>query len=647
MEPELPDSELIYAKTTSGEEAMLQRTRVVQRNLRMVLILVDGNATVAELCDKTGNAQLTQSALVELEADGFIERRVDEDSVWKNGRRLAQRIRSKAGQPASEFSLFGKKTAAPSAPPSLPDADADADADIDDTTRLVPGSENDGERFSNGARSFLPISQASPSISPPSSPPTDSLTGPESRTVFLSKEEATPEVPAVWPASSVAPAPTFLARVKALLGGPTEDGGAGDGPDLKPLRRRRIHLTWPLVALLGVLTMSVLLVLITLLFPYSRYLPEVEDALAQSSGQKASVEDMSVTFYPLPGLLLANVRFGDAMAGEQIHVAELRLRPELDTLFSTKIVFREMELRDIDLTARAVASLSRMFETAARESAGARVQRVTISRAKVSFAGLGFAELNGELALSADGLLQSVALRSADRSMKVEAKPAADQLAVTAEGVAWRPSPKSLYRFDSFAFKGKVDGPVFVIEEMDLRIFSGRVSGAVILRSDGPPAMAGEIAFERIRAQGFGAALGVGDQFEGDLAGDLRFSAMARTWPAILQAVHAEGNFTIARGSLGGIDLPEAVRRASGTPATLGGATRFEQLSGAIRLTPERYRFSRLLLQAGTMQSTGQLEVSSDLQLRGRMDVQMRGRADATVPVAISGTLKTPQLESR
>jgi uncharacterized protein involved in outer membrane biogenesis len=405
-------------------------------------------------------------------------------------------------------------------------------------------------------------------------------------------------------------------------------------------------MTWPMATMLGSALLSALLVLTAFFFPYSRYLPTVESALAETTGQKISIEEMRVTIYPRPGLLLANVRVGNAAGEELIQIAELRLRPELGTLFSPRIVFTEMELRDLDLSAKALTGLSRMFAATARESAKFGVQRVTISNANISFAGLGFDDLSGELALSADGLLESVSLKSADRSMQIEAKPVADQLAVTAEGVAWRPSPKSLYRFDSFAFKGKVDGPVFVIEEMDLRIFSGRVSGAVILRSDGPPAMAGEIAFERIRAQGFGAALGVGDQFEGDLAGDLRFSAMARTWPAILQAVHAEGNFTIARGSLGGIDLPEAIRRASGTPATLGGATRFEQLSGAIRLTPERYRFSRLVLQAGTMQSTGQLEVSSDLQLRGRMDVQMRGRADATVPVAISGTLKTPQLES-
>jgi len=104
MDPDLLDPDLIFAKTPSGEEAMLQRTRVVQRNTRMVLILVDGNATVAELCDKTGNAQLTENALLELENDGFIERRIEKNSVWRQDRNAARR--SKAAPPPAGFRVF-------------------------------------------------------------------------------------------------------------------------------------------------------------------------------------------------------------------------------------------------------------------------------------------------------------------------------------------------------------------------------------------------------------------------------------------------------------------------------------------------------------------------------------------------------------
>jgi hypothetical protein len=402
MDPDQTDSELIYAKTTSGEEAMLQRTRVVQRNLRMVLILVDGNATVAELCDKTGNQQLTLSALLELENDGFIERRVEEDSVWTRGRRLAQQIKARAAQPLSEFSTFGKRTEPPPPRHSLPDAEV---------TRLIPAPEESPKRFSLAATSSPPLAS--------SLPPRNSVPGPESRTVFFNKEEEVSAAPTAPPENAAEQAaPSFVARVKALLGGGTDDAREGEGPDLKSLQGRRLPMTWPMAAMLGSALLSALLVLTAFFFPYSRYLPTVESALAETTGQKISIEEMRVTIYPRPGLLLANVRVGNAAGEELMQIAELRLRPELGTLFSPRIVFAEMELRDLDLSATALTGLSRMFAATARESAKFGVQRVTISNANISFAGLGFDDLSGELALSADGLLESVSLKSADRSLQ-------------------------------------------------------------------------------------------------------------------------------------------------------------------------------------------------------------------------------------
>lgn len=645
MDPELIDPELIYAKTASGEEAMLQRTRVVQRNVRMVLILVDGNATVAELCNKTGNAQLTQSALLELEDDGFIERRADEDSVW-HGRKTTQRPPAAGQQPVSEFSTFGDKESPASATPSLSGSD---------TTRIIPFPEGRGRSRPglNSAPGSLPPPSLSPGTSTP--PPAAYLAGPQSGTVFLPREETIGESMLSAGSDSAAPAPSWLDRLKNLFAPGMDEAGS----DIRPIRHRwmRLHVTWPVALMLGLLSLVAvfaLLVLVAWLFPYGRYLPDVEAALAKSSGQPVRVGEMHVTLYPRPGLLLGDVRLGDGRKdvnggqANEVRIAELRLRPVVSTLLSSVVLIQELELSGIRLSAASIASLSRMFEAAARESATAGLARVAIAQAHIAFAGLGLDDMEGALELSADGLLASVSLQSADRSVQLVAKPTADRLAISLEGLGWRPAVRSPYRLDSFSLQGEIGGPVFVVDHMDLRVFDGRVRGALILRSDGPPAMAGEIAFERINAGRFGEALGIGPQFDGDVTGKLRFSAMSDRWATIFSAVHADGDFTVSRGSLGGIDLPEAVRRASATPATLGGATRFEQLSGTIRLTPDTYRFSRLVLHAGTMQSSGQIEVNRDLQLRGRMEVQMRGRADQTAtPVLIGGSLKTPQLQTR
>jgi len=76
------DENLVYSKTSAGEEAVRQRTRVVQRNLRMVLILVDGKTTAGELSAKVGNPQLVEQSLRELEEDGFIAPADEAASKW-------------------------------------------------------------------------------------------------------------------------------------------------------------------------------------------------------------------------------------------------------------------------------------------------------------------------------------------------------------------------------------------------------------------------------------------------------------------------------------------------------------------------------------------------------------------------------------
>ena len=67
------DPRLVYAKTAAGDEAVRQSTRVVQRNLRMVLLQVDGHLNVEQLAAKIGNQRLVEGALKELEEGGFVE----------------------------------------------------------------------------------------------------------------------------------------------------------------------------------------------------------------------------------------------------------------------------------------------------------------------------------------------------------------------------------------------------------------------------------------------------------------------------------------------------------------------------------------------------------------------------------------------
>lgn len=105
MEPKL-----VYAKTPTGDEAVRQSTRVVQRNLRMVLVLVDGNLTVQDLTAKIGDSRLVESALRELEEGGFIAPSFEAVSIWEENKLQTRKDQVSA---LSQFSTFGPKTPIP------------------------------------------------------------------------------------------------------------------------------------------------------------------------------------------------------------------------------------------------------------------------------------------------------------------------------------------------------------------------------------------------------------------------------------------------------------------------------------------------------------------------------------------------------
>jgi len=94
----------IYAKTPIGDEAVRQSTRVVQRNLRMVLVQVDGKLTVAELSEKIGNARLVENAIRELESGGYIVPLEGATAAWAKPMEAVKREQVSA---ISQFSTFG------------------------------------------------------------------------------------------------------------------------------------------------------------------------------------------------------------------------------------------------------------------------------------------------------------------------------------------------------------------------------------------------------------------------------------------------------------------------------------------------------------------------------------------------------------
>lgn len=136
------DSNLIYAKTASGEEAMKKRTRVMQRNVRMVLILVrHGESTVADLCSNRQSAA-HRIRLGRVGKGGFVEPRIVQDSFTAEtaetaeSTNLAYEILTAALDKSRQLSASGSTTGAE---PSVPDVALPTDLELQ--TSVTPDSD--------------------------------------------------------------------------------------------------------------------------------------------------------------------------------------------------------------------------------------------------------------------------------------------------------------------------------------------------------------------------------------------------------------------------------------------------------------------------------------------------------------------------
>jgi hypothetical protein len=610
------DFNLIYTKTPTGEQAMRERTRIVQRNMRMVLTLIDGKATVADLCAKTGNSQLAEQALRQLEKEGFIEPLALEP-LMAQSKDLAQEIKAAALEQTSGFSTFGEKNEPP----------------LDQLTRPKrTGLLSD--KFPRPTNGTLSVASERASAGMAGS--------------GIDRTADTPSPSAKSPAQNLpAERSGLLNRLKAMLRRREEQADAL-AVNIATIRRgaRRTSSGWQKIVVFSLLALALLLALAGLLFPFSRIVPAVEAALAQASGQPVRIGEISLGVYPKPGLFLLDVRLGNDGEGNAVHVARLRIVPELSSLMDAKKVVRQLEVSGLKLPLEAVAGFAKVFDSLARPSSPIGVRQIHLEKTELNLRGLGLPGMDGEIQLAPDGRFTSIALHSTDHSMRFAAKPLGEGLDISMEGQAWRPAPDSSLIFDSLTVKGRVSGSTLTFDSLNFRVFDGVVRGVARLGLSPQPTLEGEIVFERINAKRFGTALGFGPALEGDASGTMKFSATADSWAAIPAKLQSEGEFSMGRGSAPGFDFAEAARRPSSTPIR-GGTTRFENLQTRFKLTTENTRLSGLALSSGLMQSVGQVTVGRDLLLSGLMDVQMHGTVNQMqTSVSISGSLSAPLLQA-
>ncbi len=630
------DHELIYAKTAAGERAMLERTRTMPRNVRMVLILVDSRSSVGDLCLKTGNPQMTESALRELEIGGFIEATRHKDSLWDEEEKLAREIRASAGNKK------GKAKAALTSPPPA-SAIKNDESDVSATSvaeKATPSS----------ARPMPAPAAVAAQVEAPveTTPSTPTQTRPaEARTSAASV-----------PSSSIAQ------RVKELFSTPPSvSGSQGDlEPEHAPpaslpspaqrapavLLKRKARSPAPRGVFAALAVLAVLLLALGAVFyPYGRFIPELEAAMTSACKRPVRIATLGVEFAPRPVIRLGDVRVGEGAT--LLRIAELRLEPTPASLLGRRIAFGAAQARGLSLPAETLVSLPGLFSDLAQAGALKAMARLEVANVRMSLGGIDLPPLGGAVDVDAQGQLLALRVASDDKALSLALTPPHEGggragFDIVAEAIGWRLGDDHRVVVDTADIEASYADGVLSISRFDIRLFDGAITGKAVLAADANPRVSGELTAKHVNTARLSEALGFAQRLVGDMDGRARF-AMQGDGAAFGALLDADGEFSMDRGSVRGIDLSEAARRMAHAPV-LGGETKFESLSGRIRLTPGGSRVSELVLNSGLMQSTGSIEVGKDLALSGRLELRTQGTANqARIPLLVGGSLREPSVQ--
>ena len=426
-----------------------------------------------------------------------------------------------------------------------------------------------------------------------------------------------------------------------------ETGGMEEAPIIVVRRGGRQRRTGPVfwaLRLTGWGVGAILLIVLSLrFFPYSIFLPEVQSAVSRTLGMPVGVGALRVSLSPRPGIVLERVSVETARTGKLV-VGQVLLLPAIGTVLSPVKTLREVILSDVSVPVEDLSIVSGVFDRLAKAESPVRVDRLRFEHTEVSVAGLTFENMEGDVNRAEEGGAVRVRMRNADGSLAIAIAPGDEAFEMSLEASGWR-VPGNV-TIDSASIRAVLKGGMLAVSAIDLNVFDGRVRGEAALKAQGTPDIVGTIAFERINSARLASALGIGTLLSGDLAGKLRFSAAADSWPGLWTSLKTEGDFVMQRGSLQGIDLAEAVRRATGE-SVQGGATRFDRFSGRLQWVAGGGRLSQLALDAGLMQSSGSVEIGGDMSLKGRMDLQIQGSANQTrASIAVGGTLTAPTVQA-
>lgn len=575
----------IYAKTPAGEEAVKQRS-VVQRSLRSLLIMIDGQTRIAEIAQRFPDPTLVEGLVLELEQRGLVQCTNPEaasaliDHV---------EIESILSTDPEEFATPAR------APRSTPDYTRSPV--IDDFVNSLPDLDvpevHEGGLMAAVAETSGPDTAASP--------------------------------PGRW---------------RAWLGRMAE--ARADRPKRSPtqaLAARHKMRRWAIALVVcGLAAVPT----IAYLYPYQRHVAEIERLAGELLGHRVEVGSMAFSAWPEPHLRLSDVKVGPAA---ELRVKNIRMVPDWLTVFSERKMFREVVLEHPTIDIGFLSGLPFRGDVS-WATRYVKIQSVPIENAHLTLLGGGMGNMAGEILLTDNGALKTLKLHDSTHKLRLEAQADRDGWLMQCSAQGWTIPGNTPLTLDYFEATGRMMRGRMEWRHFEGKLYDGLISGvaSMIWGAGQPLRVVASMNLQRLHGRNFLSALAPPPPVEGELSAQLNLRAQTPNLENTISDWSVAGDLVVERGLIAGMDFVQAMRAPSAL-GVRGGATKFDRLRARIELGPGTVNTSDIELSSGPVSASGAIASQAGEKLSGALNVRLVSSATtvrALVPVG--GTRQAPVL---
>jgi uncharacterized protein involved in outer membrane biogenesis len=387
----------------------------------------------------------------------------------------------------------------------------------------------------------------------------------------------------------------------------------------------------------------VILLLATLPFLISLddYVPTIEREASARLKQPVTVEGVRLFLFPMPHVTVSGIAVGKPA---DIRAASVKVTPDLWSLLGAVKVIRDIEVEDLVLTQAAIEKLPPSTKSGGQPAA-VRLGSVRVKNATVLIGKSKIGPLDANVNLNAAGEPQEIAAGMRDGTLQIKIRPEGDKFLIDGIGKAWKLPVGPPVILDEFKLKATATLDHATVSEIDARLYGGRVNGSATLRWQKSMQLNGRFNVQQVELKNLLPLLSPGNRVSGKLSAKPVISAKAASAAQLGNALRIETPFNVQNGVLYGVDIQKAAGNLLSKEPT-GGETRFDELSGQMLMERAALRFTQLKVASGALAASGNVTISPNKELSGRVSAEVKAGsiASASVPLNVSGTVQSPLL---